>query len=231
MPPFVLALIILVGGLWFLRKLGKTPQAQVKPFLSKLAGGALVGFAGLLAMRGNMTVSVPLFVFGLGLLGHKSVFPNGFPFGGNKQPGQKSKVETSLISMELDHDSGAMDGQVLTGPLAGRALSSLNTEEIKSLHQQCAAASDQSLPLFEAWLDRNRRDWREGWSQAGGVSRGTEGRMTRTKALQVLGLKEGATADDIRTAHRRLMKTMHPDLGGSDFLAAQINEAKDVLLA
>jgi hypothetical protein len=230
MPPFVLALIILVGGLWFLRKLGKTPQAQVKPFISKLAGGALVGFAGLLAMRGNMTVSVPLFVFGLGLLGHKSVFPNGFPLGGAKQPGKKSRVETSLISMELDHDSGAMEGRVLSGSLAGRALSSLTSDEIKTIHQQCSAASDQSKPLFEAWLDRNRQGWREGWSQAGGKSRANEGRMNRAKALQVLGLKDGATADDVRAAHRRLMKTMHPDLGGSDFLAAQINEAKDVLL-
>jgi hypothetical protein len=231
MPPFVLALIILVGGLWFLKKLGKTPQAQVKPFLSKLAGGALVGFAGLLAMRGNMTVSLPLFVFGLGLLGHKSVFPNGFPFGGTKQPGQKSRVETSLISMELDHDSGTMEGRVVAGPYSGRALSSLSGVEIKNLHQQCAAAADQSQPLFEAWLDRNRRDWREGWSQAGGKSRANEGRMSRAKALEVLGLKDGATVDDVRAAHRRLMKTMHPDLGGSDFLAAQINEAKDVLLA
>ncbi len=230
MPQFVLALIILVGGLWFLRKLGKTPQAKVKPFLSKMAGGALVGFAGLLAMRGQTTIAVPLFVFGLGLLGHSSVFPNGFPFGGAKQPGQKSKVETSLIMMELDHDTGAMDGRVVAGPMTGRALSSLSGAEIKELHRQCGNAGDQSQALFEAWLDRNRKNWRETWGGGAGTAKPSSGRMSRVQALQVLGLKDGATVEDVRQAHRRLMKNVHPDLGGSDYLAAQINEAKDVLL-
>jgi hypothetical protein len=234
MPQFVLALIIVVGGLWFLRKLGKTPQAKVKPFLSKMAGGALVGLAGLLALRGAMSIAVPLFVFGLGLLGHSSMFPNGFPggfpFGGAKQPGQKSKVETSLITMELDHDTGAMDGRVVAGPMTGRVLSSLSGAEIKELHQQCANTGDQSQALFEVWLDRNRKSWRESWGGSAGSARPSSGGMSRVQALQVLGLKDGATVEDVRQAHRRLMKNVHPDLGGSDYLAAQINEAKDVLL-
>jgi curved DNA-binding protein CbpA len=54
--------------------------------------------------------------------------------------------------------------------------------------------------------------------------------MNRDEALAVLGLKNGATADTIRAAHRRLMKELHPDRGGSDYLAAKVNQAKDVLL-
>ena len=56
------------------------------------------------------------------------------------------------------------------------------------------------------------------------------GRMTRAEALDVLGLKPGATEADIRAAHHRLMRAAHPDAGGSDWLASRINQARDVLL-
>jgi len=54
--------------------------------------------------------------------------------------------------------------------------------------------------------------------------------MTAAEAYRVLGLPDGASAEDIKAAHRRLMLRAHPDLGGSDYLAAKLNEAKDVLL-
>ena len=54
--------------------------------------------------------------------------------------------------------------------------------------------------------------------------------MSRAEALKVLGLEEGAGEDQIRAAHRRLILQTHPDKGGTNYLAAKINEAKDVLL-
>ncbi len=56
------------------------------------------------------------------------------------------------------------------------------------------------------------------------------GNMVRQEALDILGLREGASKADIRAAHRRLMLAAHPDHGGSDWLAARINQARDVLL-
>ena len=64
----------------------------------------------------------------------------------------------------------------------------------------------------------------------GGAPPRASGKMSRAEALSVLGLSEGATSDEILAAHRRLIKQAHPDKGGSSYLAAKINEAKDVLL-
>ena len=136
-----------------------------------------------------------------------------------------------LLAMQLDHDTGRMDGEVLAGAYRGRKLSSLTLTEAQALHAQCAAATDQSRALFEAWIERTHPEWRAQWNTAAGrQAAASSQKMTRAEALAILGLKEGASAEDIRAAHRRLMKTAHPDLGGSDYLAAKINEAKEFLL-
>jgi DnaJ domain len=230
MPPFIIALIVVFGGLWLIRKAARTPQTAMPGFMSKLAGVGIMGVAGVLAMRGTMNIAVPVFLFGLGLLGKGAAFPNGFNWGKSKTPGQKSRVATSLLAMELDHDSGSMDGDVLAGPCKGRRLSSLVQEEMIAFHGLCKQSGDQSLPLYEAWLDRVQPEWRGAWG-AGARSTATgSSAMTREEAYAVLGLKVGASPDDVKAAHKRLLKDFHPDKGGSDYLAAKINLAKDVLL-
>jgi hypothetical protein len=227
MPPFLIALIIVFGGLWFIRKMGRTSQTAMPGFMQKTAGFGIMGLAGLLALRGAMQIAVPMFLFGLGLAGKGQAFPNGFNWGKAKSPGKKSRVATSLLDMELDHDSGAMDGEVLAGVLKGRRLVSLSQQELMNFHGLCLAAADQSLALYEAWLDRAQPEWRQAW---GGAKRSNDGAMSREEAAAILGLKLGASEMDIKAAHKRLLKDFHPDKGGTDYLAAKINAAKDVLL-
>ncbi len=231
MQNFILALVIVFGGWWLLRKFGSTQPAKIRTLMRMAAGGAMVALAGFLALRGAMQVAVPLFILGLGFLGQPAIFPDGFPWK-PKTPGQRSRVTTSLLAMELEHDTGRMDGQVLAGPLKGKQLSDLSDRELRSLHRLCGNAADQSLSLFEAWLDRTKPDWRRDWGRAasGSAAAPGGGAMSREEAFAVLGLKPGAVAADIHSAHRRLMKEFHPDRGGSDYLAAKINQAKDVLL-
>ncbi len=230
MMNFILGAVIVFGGWWLIRSFASAQPSQVRGLIRKVAGGALMLFSGFLAMRGGMNLAMPVFLLGLGLMGQQMVFPNGMPWQ-RKSPGQKSRVTTSQIAMTLDHDTGAMDGEVLAGPFKGRNLTSLSFDEIVTLHAQCAKAPDQSRALLEAWIDRVRPEWRERWqSQHGATSPPASGRMSRKEAYAILGLEEGAAPDQIKSAHRRLMKTVHPDLGGSDYLAAKINEAKDLLL-
>jgi hypothetical protein len=152
-----------------------------------------------------------------------------FARGGRASPGGASTVETATLSMWLDHDSQTMAGEVKRGRFAGRAMGGLALPELLALLAECQAADAESVPLVEAWLDRVEPAWRE--AEAGGTAPPPRsGPMTRAEALAVLGLAADATEAEIRTAHRRLMMTAHPDQGGSDWLAARLNEARDILL-
>lgn len=239
--PYVLALVV---GLALLVAAGnaftRLNPGQLAVVLRRSAATVLLGTAGFLALRGMLPVAVPLFLLGLGLLGVR-------PFAWqNKTPGQKSRVATSLLAMELDHNSGNMEGRVLSGRFTGRDLASMELRELLDLREEALALNDQSGALLDAFLDRRDPIWREAWAArhdagyAGDGARASNGSrrggwngrtaMAREEALQVLGLSEGATAEEIRAAHRRMMKNYHPDHGGSDYLAAKINQAKDVLL-
>ena len=152
-----------------------------------------------------------------------------------KSAGQKSCVRTETLEMVLDHDSGRMEGRCLKGRFAGRDLSSLRETEVLRLLEEIGATDKQGAALLEAYLDRRCKGWRD--RRTGGASReesrqprDRNGRMDRKEAFDVLGLKPAANEAEIRAAHRRLMMKLHPDQGGSTYLASRINEAKDVLL-
>lgn len=149
------------------------------------------------------------------------------------EPGgeQTSAVESRYIRMTLAHDSGDMNGEVLEGQFKGRSLKQLDLEELLQLLHECQD-DQESVALLEAYLDRGYADeWRH---QAGAHRQQQEsngsGEMSRDEALQILGLTSDASAEDIIEAHRHLMQKLHPDRGGSAYLAAKINLAKDTLL-
>ena len=147
-------------------------------------------------------------------------------------PGQSTGVRTRFLAMSLDHDTGQLDGEVLEGRLAGRRLSTLTPGELESLRRE-VAEDPASAQVLDAWIERTGAEAGGGGEQdrpGGASSSAGDGTMTRARALEILGLSEGATEDEIREAHRRLMMANHPDRGGSSWVAAQINRAKDTLL-
>jgi hypothetical protein len=140
--------------------------------------------------------------------------------------GQSSDVETDLLRMQLDHDTGTMSGRARRGPFAGRLLDDLDQADLMTFWRQCVAEDEPSARLLESYLDRLRPDWRQ---EADGDAAPGEA-MTLDEAYAILDLTSGATVEQIKNAHHRLMMKLHPDHGGSTFLAAQINRAKDILL-
>ncbi len=144
-----------------------------------------------------------------------------------------STVRTAALEMELDHRTGALDGLVLAGRHEGKLLGSMGFAELKQLYRELYG-DPESRQLLETYLDGRFPVWREDAEADRGEGLGVppgSGAMTKEEAYKILGLEAGAAATEVRKAHRRLMQRLHPDLGGTSFLAARINEAKDVLLS
>ncbi len=184
-------------------------------------GGAALMLAalGLAALR-QFALALPVGFLALGLLREAIAAARATP-----RAGGASEARTEALAMRLDHDTGEMDGEVLNGPFAGRLLSELSSEELDRLVDALDDDAD-SLGLLLAYLER-RRGAAEPGASAGEPPPDPAGRgMSVAEALRVLGLQPGASRDEIRAAHRRLIKKVHPDLGGSDALAAMINAAK-----
>ncbi|MGX9575477.1 DnaJ domain-containing protein [Mesorhizobium sp. f-mel] len=149
------------------------------------------------------------------------------------EPGKHSTVRTAALEMELDHDTGNLEGLVLAGRHEGKMLGTMSFSELQQLYRELPG-DPESRQLLETYLDGRFPIWRKDAEANGGEGLGVSpgsGAMTKEEAYKILGLEAGAAAADVRKAHRRLMQRLHPDIGGTSFLAARINEAKDVLLS
>lgn len=196
-----------------------------------IVGFGLAGFGIVLALAGRWGLGLFLVAIGLSAVATGRIGPFDLG-GGTRTAGSTSTVRSDWFEMRLDHDSGSMSGRVLKGEHAGVLLDDLDEAALLRLYEDVARDGD-SAALLEAYLDRRIAGWREnveGDAAAGPRSAPDSGPMTDQQAYEILGLSPGAAEAEIRAAHRRLMKRVHPDQGGSTFLAAKINQAKDRLL-
>jgi hypothetical protein len=212
--------------LYLLGWLSKAEVGKVAAFIRRSSGVLAVGALVLLFTR-NIGLAILA-----GMVAYNVMLRTGWYPGkprGSAPPGV-STVRSAYIEMALDHTTGAITGKVLKGRFAGRALSDFGEAERDDFLAELHANDLQGVQLFEAYLDRTS----PGWKPAGADPSSRGGKpsraMTLDEAYLVLGLKWGATRDDVLAAHRNLMKRFHPDQGGSTYLAAQVNEAKDMIL-
>ena len=145
--------------------------------------------------------------------------------------GRTSTVRSAFLEMELDHDTGELDGRVLSGTMEGRRFSDLSEAELLALHREFHSDSE-STALLETYLERYHQGWQERFDSGSSKWNGTagSGQMSRQEACEILGVSADASREEILDAWRRLIKRVHPDSGGSAFLAAKINAAKSTLL-
>jgi hypothetical protein len=227
----IFGLVLLALLLWALHAFTQV-KPQTAAVVLKTGGGlGALAVAGVLGVRGRLDIAIPLGLTGLGLLGWLPWSIPGLGARTRKSAGQVSRVRSAFLEMELDHDTGAMGGRILAGRHEGAALDTL---DVATLAGFLPDIDEESRALLMAYLDRREPNWREHAqtdATTGSSRRGwSTGKMTEEEAYQVLGVQPGASAKDIGLAHRSLMKKLHPDQGGSTYLAARVNEAKDVLL-
>jgi hypothetical protein len=224
----LLGIAFVLGLLSFLTTVSPTAIRRV---LTWGLGGAAVVLGLFFLLTGRVALDLPLaLLFYYLRSGGRLRWPSWLRHAGGGTAAQEaagtSAIETPWLRMTLDRSTGALDGDVLAGRFAGAPLGRLDLGQLQELHAECTAADEQSARLIETYLDRLHQGWRDRQPAPPSAS----GRMTREEALQVLGLTGNVTDDQIRDAHRRLMLKLHPDLGGSDYLAGKINLARDVLL-
>jgi DnaJ domain len=231
MATIIFGIVVLALVLYALDAFSKVNPRTAAVVMKTGGGLGALAIAGVLGARGRLDVAIPLGLTGLGLLGWLPWSIPGFGARTQKSAGQVSRVRSAFVEMELDHDTGAMRGRILAGPREGASLDAL---DVATLTGFLAGIDEESRALLMAYLDRREPRWRD--HVQGDAATGTRrsawssGKMTEEEAYQILGLQPGANAEDIGRAHRSLMKKLHPDQGGSTYLAARVNEAKDVLL-
>ncbi len=232
---FILGICLLAGfillGYWFVRTEPKNVVRLLRWVLAILA--LIVG--GYLIWGGLRAWAVLALPFLLPILMNWRAVRARLRAARGPSPGQASEVETRFLRMTLDHDSGVMTGRIKMGRFAGRMLEDLELDDLVALWAECRAEDAQSAAVLEAYLDRTQGEaWREaaarGGAGAGPRAPGAAGAMSREEAHEILGLEPGAGRQAVHDAHRRLMQKVHPDHGGSNYLAAKINQAKALLL-
>lgn len=231
----LLLLGLFAGLFWFMRWSLRVGPARTAMLLRWLAVGAIILLLLLVMARGGGALALPVLALLLPVLLRRwrALWPPASATGSSasreKARDKTSSVTTDFLHMSLNHGSGEMHGRVLAGRFQGRELHSLNLNELQALWRECQQ-DPQSVSVLEAYLDRHHGDWRDTLSQQDTSADARHGISSVQEAYEILGLQPGASEADIKAAHRRLIQRLHPDQGGSSYLAARINWAKDTLL-
>jgi DnaJ domain len=223
----ILALALLV---WLGKSYVKADPTLLARYGRRTGGVLAFGVAILLLLKGRIDAALLLAAIGGWLYGVRLPFQPWYWSTGQGPTVERRRTRAVETYPDL---KGQMDGRFLEGPFAGRGFSSLSEEEQKQAAADLAARDPEGLSLFQAYLHGRATGWRETVEDDAGARQSAQGRagtMSEKEAYEVLGLQMGAGEEEIRQAHRSLMKKLHPDQGGSTYLATRVNMAKDVLL-
>ncbi len=234
----ILLLMVVIGAAWLARWILTHAPTRGKPFLLSFGAVLLIILLLALVFTGRLHWLVGVFAtllpfirrLGPLLLPLLRILPSLRTAKSQRTAGQHSTVSSVYLSMTLDHDSGNISGVIRKGPLEGAQLQQIDADQLRDLYQLCQQEDPEGLRLLEPYL---RQRFGDAWFNTTDDKASTEAStsvMTIAEAYAILDLEPGADRDSIILAHKRIMARLHPDRGGSNYLAAKINEAKELLL-
>lgn len=224
----IIKLLIAIGLIFILFSMmnayKKMPPQKKKAFIFKcfLFGAAGVLLLGVISGRMHwfgavIAAMLPMLRFGAGAATRI------LPFWLNRTGGV-APFKTQFLDVKIVLQRGTLTGSIIKGPHAGKAIETLDDKELAELE---AYYKDLDVKSYCIIKYARRAFTGKTHSQQQAPSFGDP---SRDEALQILGLSGSPTKEEIINAHRRLINRLHPDRGGSDFLAARVNQARDTLL-
>lgn len=229
--PKLLLLIAVIAGLWYWWSYQKNlADDKRKPFLWRS------GFWLILALAVYFVVTGRMHWLGAGIAALVPLLRTLFVWGARAGPLLRlfgrfkttpSQFKTSFLIVTINFANGSIDGEVISGNYEGKRLSELSADELKELSQQYKQTDRESFILLQAYMIRSGSSSNQSDSQFKSNSFSV---ISNDEAYNILGLPTSASQEDIIKTHKRLMQRIHPDRGGSDYLAAKINAAKDQLI-
>ena len=235
MPRIILLLLILVVVFYLLYRFKRLDQHKKKQLLKTLAIILSVGLLAVLVLTGRLNWLIAAIGALLPLLPRVArfflgIWPTVLPYFKRYRQNRQSTMTTRFIHLQIDLLSGEFQGEVLEGDFKGLKLQIMSLEQLMLLLDRCKQEDVESAALLIAYLDRKYPDWARGDAESYKDSM-SDSAMSEKQARDILGVPETADKNEIIKAHKRLMQKMHPDRGGSDYMAQQINKARDTLLS
>ena len=229
--PKLLVLIAAIVGLWYWWTYQKNLASDKRrPFLWKSGFWLILSIAIYLVVTGRMHW------LGAGIAALVPILRTILIWGGRAGPLLRlfgrfkttpSQFRSQFLVVTINFSSGSIDGEVISGDFSGKKLAELSEAELKQLLEQYKTLDKESYILLQAYLIRSGSSSGQSYQQ---YNHSNISELSTNEAYEILGLPNTATKDEIVKAHKRLMQRMHPDRGGSDYLAAKINAAKDLLI-
>lgn len=229
--PKLLVLIAAIVGLWYWWTYQKNLASDKRrPFLWKSGFWLILSIAIYLVFTGRMHW------LGAGIAALVPILRTILIWGGRAGPLLRlfgrfkttpSQFRSQFLVVTINFSSGSIDGEIISGDFSGKKLAELSEAELKQLLEQYKTSDKESYILLQAYLIRSGSSSGQSYQQ---YNPSNISELSTNEAYEILGLPNTATKDEIVKAHKRLMQRMHPDRGGSDYLAAKINAAKDLLI-